>query len=676
MLGESPPPAPRACFGRDGLIAEIIGFAENLTPLALIGVGGIGKTSIALAVLHHDRIKDRFGDNRRFIRCDQFPASRAHFLSRLSKVIGAGVENPEDLASMQQFLTSMEMILFLDNAESILDPRETNAREIYAVVEELSKFSNICLCITSRITTIPHTCKTLDVPTLSLEAARDTFYQIYKNRGQPDLVDGILRQLDFHALSVTLLATVAHHNRWDTDQLGREWDGQRTGMLRTQHNHSLATTIELSLASPMFQELGPDARGLLGVVAFFPHGIDEINFEWLFPTFSNITIIFDNFCILSLTHRSNRFITMLAPLRDYFCPKDPTSSPLLCATKDHYFSRLSVRVGPNNPGLKETRWIVSEDVNVEHLLNIFTSIDTNLVSVWDACGYFMKHLYWHKQRLVILGPKIEGLPDDHHSKPRCLLHLSRLFCFVGNNTEYKRLLIRATKLWRERGEDLRVAQALRFLSGINGQLGLHEEGIEQAKEALAIYERHDHILGQARSLKSLAGLLYHDGDGQFDAAEEVALRAIDISRVNGDKFSVCQCHRLLGIICRSRGEIGKAITHFKTALGLAYSFNWHGQLSGNHWSLAWLFLVENRFDEAQAHVEPAKSHAINLPYRLGHAMELQAWIWYMQHRVEEAKSEAVRAADVYGKLGVGEVERCRVLLQEIGDAINNPETFH
>ena len=662
--GESPPPAPRACFGRDEIIEEVIGLAENLEPIALIGAGGIGKTSIALRVLHHPRIKQRFGENRRFIRCDQFPANLTHFLSRLSKVIGAGVDNPEDLTPLLPFLSSKDMLIVLDNAESILDPQGANSREIYASVEELCRLDTISVCITSRISTIPPDCESLDVPTLSMESARDVFYRIYKRRERSNVIDDILKKLDLHPLSITLLATVAHQNRWDTERLTREWEGRRTGTLETDHQTSLATTIELSLSSPLFKGLGLEARGLLGVAAFYPQGINEDNLSWLFPTLPDVTQIFDKFCVLSLTYRSNGFITMLAPLRDHLRPKDPNSSSLLCATKERYFVRMSVTVDPNRPGFNDARWIMSEDVNVEHLLDIFASADPNSTDVWNACINFMRHIQWHKPRQTMLRSKIEALPDDHRSKPGCLYEIAILLGSGGNYAEEVQLLTYVLKLRREQKNDSQVALTLWKLSTASRVLGLPKEGIRQGEEALEIYERLGDTVQRARCLGELARSLYDDK--QLDAAEEAATRSNKLFPEKDHEYEVCQSHRTLGHICRSKGQREKAIHHYKMALEIASSSNWRPQLFWIHLSLAELFLAEDKFDDAHSQTKQAKSHSVDNPYFLGRAAYLQARILYRQRSYEEATSETLGALEIFEKVGASrELGFCRDLLKII-----------
>jgi len=451
-------------------------------------------------------------------------------------------------------------------------------------------------------------------------------------------------------------------------RLAREWEERRTSVLQTEHNTSLAATIELSLASPLFQGLGPDARALLGVVAFFPQGVDENNADWLFPTIPNRTDIFNKFCIRSLTYRSNRFVTMLAPLRDYLCPKDPMSSPLLCTTKERYFERMSVSLNPNEPGFVKTQWIRSEDANVEHLLDVFTTIDADSDSVWRVCAYFMRHLLSHKHRLVILKPKIEGLPDDHSSKPECLFELSRLFDFVGNQVERKRLLTCVLKLERERGNDHQVARTLKHLADANHHVGLPEQGIQLAKEALEIGERLGDRVLQAQCLIALAWSLYRNN--QLDAAEEAAFRAIDLFPERGEEYRVCQSHHIIGDIYRHKGEIEKAIHHFEVALGIASPFDWHLEPFWIHYQLAWLFYYECRFDEAQTHVGHAKSHTVNSALNLGYAMEVQARVWYRQQRFEEARCEALRAVDVFEKFGTEGLGDCRRLLQNIQNELD------
>jgi tetratricopeptide (TPR) repeat protein len=559
------------------------------------------------------------------------------------------------------------MLIVIDNAESILDHKGENAEEIGSVVDDLCQSENLCICITSRNKTVPSCCIRPEIPTLSMEAARRFFHHIYQNGEQSSIFDDLLKSLDFHALSIQLLATTAFRNEWDYDRLAKEWEKKRAEALEGD-NKIFTRIIGLSLSSPTFLSLGSNARDLLGVVAFFPQGVNEKHLDWLFPSILNSQTIFDGFCRLSLTNRSNGFITMLAPIRDYLGPRDPRLSPLLCATRDQYFNRLMVSIAPTKPGFEESRWVVLEDVNVEYLLDIFTSIDPDRDDIWGACYYFILHLRWHKPRPTMLKSKIEALPDNHHDKPRCLTELSRLFGSVGNHSEQKRILAHTLELRRRLGDSRGVAYTLQQLSDVNRNLELYEEGIGQAKEALEIFEQIGDTKWQMQCSTNLAWLFR--GANQLDAAEDAASRGIDLAPEKGLEFLVCGLHRTLGRIFVSKGEKAKAIHHYETAIGIGSSFHWHGVLFWTHYDLADMFLKGHEFDDANAHTEQAKPHAVNDAYKLGFLTHMQSIIWYGQRRFEEAKSEVLHALQIFEKLGAErDAGICREFLQTIEQAI-------
>ena len=153
---------------------------------------------------------------------------------------------------------------------------------------------------------------------------------------------------------------------------------------------------------------------------------------------------------------------------------------------------------------------------------------------------------------------------------------------------------------------------------------------------------------------------------QLDAAEEVASRAIGLLPENSELLITYQGHRILGEIWYDGGETKKAIHHFEIAFRIASSLNRANQLFWIHYRLAQVFSGEGKFVDAQAHIEHARSHAVNDMYLSAYAMEGQARLWNEQRRSEDAKSEALCALDAFEKLGAADnAEATRQLLHQI-----------
>lgn len=172
----------------------------NLSPFVLISAGGVGKMSAALAALHDDHIRGAVWRQPPVHLTISFsPRSRIFSLgSPMSSALGrktSGTWLPCSCSYLQGSFHHLRSRRIRSRSAG------TNAQEIFDVVDEFGQFDNICLCITSLIPKIPPACESIEIPTLSKEAAHPTFYRVYKNSdGHSEVINNILNQLDFHPM--------------------------------------------------------------------------------------------------------------------------------------------------------------------------------------------------------------------------------------------------------------------------------------------------------------------------------------------------------------------------------------------------------------------------------------------------------------------------------------------
>ncbi|KAJ7857408.1 hypothetical protein B0H13DRAFT_1902273 [Mycena leptocephala] len=137
------PSQPKIFHGRDSELSDILKlFSEGTPRIAILGAGGMGKTNLARAVLHHTKITERYDQHRFFVACDS-----AATQVELAALIGAhvGLKPGKDLTHpvIQYFSSSSNCLLILDNLETLWEPAESRSKieEFLSLLTGLKDFS-------------------------------------------------------------------------------------------------------------------------------------------------------------------------------------------------------------------------------------------------------------------------------------------------------------------------------------------------------------------------------------------------------------------------------------------------------------------------------------------------------------------------------------------------------
>jgi predicted ATPase/DNA-binding winged helix-turn-helix (wHTH) protein len=127
-----PPPDGRAASTPESrlptLITRIVGRSDTIVALAtqlpqyrfisIVGPGGVGKTTVAIAVA--DALRATFADGVRFIDLGPI-GDPSHVPSALAAALGASVQAENELQGLISFLKDQHILVVLDNCEHVIE---------------------------------------------------------------------------------------------------------------------------------------------------------------------------------------------------------------------------------------------------------------------------------------------------------------------------------------------------------------------------------------------------------------------------------------------------------------------------------------------------------------------------------------------------------------------------
>lgn len=274
-VAPAPAPAPPARFSHSNLparIGRIIGRDEDVRKVAaeliasrlvtVVGVGGVGKTTVAVAVAHH--LADEFSGAALFVDLGALTDPKLA-PTAVASMLGQSVQSEDATDSLLEFLRPQRVMLLLDTCEHLIEAVAELASRIMEAAPEVHILatSREALRIDGervyRLDALAYPPDATEVtaaavrqfPAIELfvERALANGAQLSVTDTEAPLVADICRKLDGVALAIELAARrVESHGLQQIsmlldERLARSWQGSRTA---PQRQKTLQATLEWS----------------------------------------------------------------------------------------------------------------------------------------------------------------------------------------------------------------------------------------------------------------------------------------------------------------------------------------------------------------------------------------------------------------------------------------------
>jgi predicted ATPase/DNA-binding SARP family transcriptional activator len=600
-------PGPLTSFiGREIELAELARLLGEARLLTITGVGGVGKTRLALEAAR--RASDRFVDGIAYV--DLAPLSDPSLVAgHIGTALGLREQPGVDpLAQLSGHLEGRSLLV-LDNCEHLRDACAALAREV------LRTSSDLRILATSReVLGVPGEV-TYGAPPLSLAAAPDDgfgtgsrpersdavrLFLARAREARPDLADDdetittisrICADLDGLPLGIELAAARARASS-PADIAARLRDRFQFLVswrrLAPARHRTLREALDWS-----YDLLDPDAQALLGGLSVFAGGCtlaaaagvclggDESR------AFDLLERLVDASLVAAEYRQDGTRYSFLETVRQYAAERlaGSASEPSIRRAHATWYQALAEEAAPNLGGADQVAWfsrLEAEHANLRATLAFLAEsgdgdgqlrLSIALTRFWYVRGHLSEGRRALEQALVA------GAESDPLLRRRALTAAASLALIQGDYAAATTAAEQSLEIARESGAPNLVANALSNLGAIVLAASDTDRAGLLLEEAVAVARTAGDERVKALAINNLGDLALTRGD--YERARPLFEESLAILRQRSDTANVARALFNLGASTLMVGRLGDAEAQFHE--GLRYA-----QEAGDQEDLAWL----------------------------------------------------------------------------------------
>jgi tetratricopeptide (TPR) repeat protein len=567
---------PRApvCFGREAELADLLPLLVPADPTAkvpgipLVGIGGIGKSTLILTALRHRRIRERYEERRYFVRLDG-AGSRAAVVAAVARNVGLALGERLEPRLFDFLESGGPRLLVLDHAETPLLGKDRRAAK--ELLRQLAALEPLTVVATLRGVAPLGVGwrKPIQVGRLDEEAGRRTFLAHTSGLFADDpALPELLRDLDGWPLAVVLLAAQAGGYA-HLGELARAWRRKRIALLKKEpgkRDADIGASIELSLGNA---RMTGEGRRLLALLGLLPDGIRRDDLEALLPS-EGADAAKTLRQVGGLAFDDGPRIRVLAPVREYLAANHPPEAEdrdrairFYCRVADEDGNKVG-GVG----GSEASARIAAETGNLLVMVRLGLQGADPEPAFRGALGLgeFARFSGVDLSAVLVEAEVVAANAGNCLRQARCLQRRGDIALARSEHAEARQRYEEALALFRQVGSVHGKANCIKSLGHIALERSQHAESRQRYEEALPLFRQVGDVLGEANCIQSLGDIALVRS--QHPEARQRYEEALPLFRQIGDVLGKANCILSLGHIALEHSQHAEARQRYEEALAL------------------------------------------------------------------------------------------------------------